>query len=163
MVNEYQMTWKIYRSWLAASMRKGPRLVLTILFCVMAAGFVFLGILMGMPLRILYFFLTVICIYRAFFRVFWMGKGQYRRLSQINGQQNWTRTVTFEESIISVRDGNYSFQYAYPDIIGIREKGNLVCLDAANKTVIRLYKDAFIDSDWEECKEMLKSRIATGS
>lgn len=46
-------------------------------------------------------------------------------------------------------------RFDYSDIINIWEKGNKIWLDASNKAVLRLYRDAFVESDWDECKGRL--------
>ena len=162
-MNEYRVTWKVYRSWACENMLKGPRLVMAVIWCLMAVGFIVLGIVNDLNLDILCFWMAVFCIYRAFFRVFVLAKGQYRMLAKTYGGENWTRRIAFEEDGISLTEGNASVRYAYSDIVNIREKGNKIWLDAANKTVLRLYRDAFVESGWEECRhkldEMAKARL----
>lgn len=155
-MNEYQVTWKVYRSWAAENMAKGARLVMMIIWCILTVLCLLLAVLDESPLSRLYMILVFFGIYRAFFRNFVIARGQYRRLARINGGENWTRKITFEEDGINLTEGNSSFHFAYSDIVRIREKGNKIWLDAANKTVLRLYRDAFVESSWEECRELLQ-------
>lgn len=157
-MNEYQVTWKQYRSWVAENMVKGARLVMMIIWCLLAILCLALAVLAGSVTRRLYVVLAVFSIYRAFFRIFIITRNQYRLLAKSYGGENWTRRIAFEEDDIILTEGNLTVRYDYSDIVGIREKGNKIRLDAADKTVLRLYRDAFVESDWEECKRKLQER-----
>ena len=154
-MNKYQMTWKRYRSWTAENMTRGAQLVMMILWCVIALICLALAMIADFGFRSLYFILAIFGIYRAFFRVFVIAKSRYRRLAQSYGKDNWTRRIVFGDDGITLSEEKSSFHYDYSDIINIREKGNEICLDASDKTVLRLYKDAFVESSWEECKSRL--------
>ena len=154
-MNEYQVTWKLYRSWAAENMAKGAQLVMMVIWCVIALLCLVLAIAAESGFKSLFFLLAVFGIYRAFFRIFVIAKSQYRRLASSYGKENWTRRIAFEDDSINLTEGNLSIHYAYSDIINIREKGNEICLDASDKTVLRLYRDAFVESSWEECRSRL--------
>lgn len=152
-MNEYKVTWKLYRSWATENMAKGSRLVMMILWCVFTLVCLALGIVFWPEFRLFYLVMAFFGIYRAFLRIFVVSRAQYRRLAQAYGTQDWVRRIAFEEDGISLTEGNFSYKYAYADIKEIREKENKIWLFAANKTVLRLYKDAFVEgTDWEECK-----------
>lgn len=151
-MNEYQVTWKLYQSWAAENMTKGVRFVMMVIWCVLALLSLALAIVAESGFKSLFFVLAVFAFYRAFFRIFVIAKSQYRRLAQSYGKDNWTRRISFEDDGITLSEEKASFHYDYSDIINIREKGNEICLDASDKTVLRLYKDAFVESSWEECK-----------
>ena len=55
-------------------------------------------------------------------------------------------------------EGTISAAFEYKDIMSICEKDNSVWLNARNRTVIRIYKDAFVDGTWDECKSLLHAR-----
>lgn len=152
-MNEYKVTWKLYKSWVTENMLKGPRLVMMIIWCVFALASLAMVYVSWPKLHLFYLALALFCIYRAFFHNFVVSKAQYRRMAQAYGTQDWVRRITFEEDGISLTEGNFSYKYAYTVIKEIREKGNKIWLFAANKTVLRLYRDAFVEgSSWEECK-----------
>ena len=155
-MNEYQVTWERYRSWAAENMAKGARLAMMIMWCVFTLLCLALIIIENSKFSSLYFLLAAFGIYRAFFRIFVIARSQYRRLAQNYGKENWTRRIAFEDDGIILTEGNFSLRYDYSDIINIREKGNKIWLEASNKTVLRLYRDAFVESDWDECKSRLK-------
>lgn len=154
-MNEYQVTWKLYRFWAAENMAKGARLVMMVIWCVIALLCLVLAIAAGSGFKSLFFVLAVFGIYRAFFRIFVIAKSQYRRLALSYGNENWTRRIAFEDDGITLSEGKASFHYDYSDTVNVREKGNRIWLDASDKTVLRLYKDAFVESGWEECKSRL--------
>lgn len=154
-MNEYQVTWKLYRSWAAENMTKGAQLVMMIIWCVYALPCLVLAMVAESGFKSLFFVLAAFGIYRAFFRTFVIAKSQYRRLALSYGKENWTRRITFEDDGINLTEGKASFHYNYSDIVGVRENGNKIWLDASDKTVLRLYRDALVESDWEECKGRL--------
>ena len=155
-MNEYQVTWERYRSWVMENMFKGARLVLMVIWCVLALVCLTLAVSEVSVFSLLYLWLAVFGVYRAFFRTFVLAKKQYRQLAQSYGRENWTRRIAFEDDCISLTDEEkVSLRYAYSDIVKVREKGNMICLDASDKSVLRLYKDAFVESDWEECMAKL--------
>ena len=141
-------------------MYKGVQLGLNI-------GWAFFGILCTILLivdaetvtdYIIYGALLTLCLYMVVLRIFPITSAQYKRMSKIYGEENWTRTIEFGEDCISLSEGTISAKYQYKDIMSIREKGNKIWLTARNRTVLRLYKDAFVDGTWEECKSLLHER-----
>ena len=152
-MNEYQVTWERYRSWVMENMFKGARLVMMVIWCVLALSCLALAVSEVSVFSLLYLWLAIFGVYRAFFRTFVLAKKQYRQLAQSYGRENWTRRIAFEDDCISLTDEEkVSLRYAYSDIVKVREKGNTICLVASDKSFLWLYKDAFVESDWEECK-----------
>ncbi|MCH5274898.1 MAG: hypothetical protein J1E65_03590 [Lachnospiraceae bacterium] len=109
-------------------------------------------------ISIIYTLFFLFCLYRAFLRNLVVARVQYRRLATTYGEENWVRTITFNEDGIELSEGKMTAGYAYSDIVEIREKQNKIWLIAGNKTVIRLYRDTFINTDWETCKDLLQKR-----
>ena len=154
-MNEYQVTWERYRSWAVENMVKGAMLVMTVIWSMITLLCLALAMIAESGFKSLFFVLAVFGIYRAFFRIFVITKSQYRRLALSYGKENWTRRIVFNDDGITLSEGKASFHYDYSDIVNIREKGNEICLDASDKTVLRLYRDAFVESSWEECRSRL--------
>lgn len=156
--NEYRVTWKTYKMWLLENRRKQPRLAITIMWIVL--GVAAMG--MGLAFRYaLYFVFALFGFYRAFFRDILVANRQYDALAKSYGQKDWLRTITFDEEQIVLTEGNISVNYRYVDIIRIEEKDNRVWLMLKDKKVIRLYKDCFGDSSWEECRALIEERRRT--
>lgn len=158
--NEYKITWKVYRSWGLENALKGAQLVLGIVWVLLALFILVLNIIEGG--WFFYYFMCLFCIYRAFFRWLVVTNAQYRTLIKRHNGADWLRVIYFEEDKIRLEDGNISVVYSYPDIVELKEKGNKVWLKASNKTVIRLYKDCFVDSTWEECKALVEEKRTQG-
>ena len=154
MRNEYRLTWKLYRTWMLENMLKKKKLFFLILYFLLGVGCVYMAVTEGF-LRLFYTLLAVFCFYRALFRDIQFGKKQYARLAQAYGEENWTRTIEFREEDIYIAEGNLTIKYLYKDILRIREKDDKVWLDAKDQTAIRLYKSAFVEGNWEECKKKI--------
>ncbi|MBO5485904.1 MAG: hypothetical protein J5988_03085 [Eubacterium sp.] len=150
MKNEYCVTWKLYRTWAIESMFRGTRLALEICWCIL--GLLSLGFLWISSFGVFFLVMAVFCFYRAFFRTLLLAKRQYRALAKTYGTENWTRTIAFEDGQISVSEGTLSLVIPYKDITDIREKQDEISLILKNKTVIRLYRDAFTAGNWPGCR-----------
>lgn len=156
MKNEYRVTWKLWKSWAAESLKKGPRLTLAVIWALLAAAFVILAFFDGNVLFSL--LMAAFCVYRAVFRQFLAAKQQYAQMAKIYGCENWLRTITISESGILISEGTATLRYALADVVRIREKGDNVALDMRGKTVVRLYKSAFTEGSWEACRALLERK-----
>lgn len=156
MKNEYEVTEKLYMSWGIENMFKGIHLKFMIFWTVMA--FLIFICCMIYGFEILFVFFIVYCLYRAFFHNIVLTKGQYKKLVQSLGKESWKRVVLFKDDCISVHDVNHTFDFSYLDITNIREKNNKIWLDTNKKTVIRLYKDAFVGGDYAEFLNLIKAK-----
>ena len=165
MTNRYQVTWERYRSWAVENIWKGRNLFLAVVWSALALVCVLLGIAYamnsyGIMFPAVYFLFAVLCTYHAFFRVIVAAKAKYRKLGKLYGAENWTREIIFQEDGIRLVEGNIVIQIAYQDIVNLRDKDNKVWIDLANKTVMRMYKDTFVDGDWESCKRRICEKMA---
>ena len=153
--NEYRVTWNLFRAWLWENKKKPPRLAIAIMWIVLCLAATVMGVVLQYPF---YFVFTIFALYRAFFRDILVAGRQYETMAKSYGQKDWLRTITFDEENIAVVEGNISVNYKYPDISEIREKDNKVWLQLKDKMVIRLYKDCFVDADWEECRSLIERK-----
>lgn len=156
MKNEYTVTQKLYRTWALENMCKGIRLFFFISW--MLLGLLCLWVSLSPFLSSFFRVMALFCFYRAFLRNLLAAKKQYQILAKTYGQENWTRTIVFEEDKITTSEPASAFWSSYSDIVNIREKSDKIWLILNNKTVIRLYKSAFINTTWEECKAAILSR-----
>lgn len=153
--NEYRVTWKLYKSWLWENKRKPPK-----------SGFTVMWVIFGMAVTGMaavfrfapYLIIAFLCFYRAFIRDILAAGRQYAAMEKSYGQKDWIRTIAIDEEQILLQEGNISVNYKYSDISGIKEKGNKVWLMLRDGKVIRMYKDCFVDSDWETCRNLLVQR-----
>ncbi len=157
MKNEYQVTRQLCRTWVLENMSKPPWLPILILWGLLAVLCVW-G-MFSTPFPGLLGVLALFCLYRLFLRNLIISRRQYSRLAKTYGE-NWTRTICFEEDKLVVTEGNVSsLQLPYSDIVSIEEDGNKVRLVHKSKSVVRLYKDKFIDASWEECRTFLAAKM----
>lgn len=155
--NEYEVTWKLFESWLWENKRKPLRLGFTIMWVLLGLTATGMAVIFRSALFLV---MTFLCLYRAFFRDILAAKKQYAAMEKSYGQRDWLRTITFDEDQATVLEGNISVKYQYSDIVGMKEKGNKVWLLLRDEKVIRLYKDCFVDSDWEECRTLIERKCS---
>lgn len=160
MKNEYVVTKKLLRSWVTENMYKGMQLGFNIGWAAFALACLAMLIFAakGAFDYFIYGALFVICAYNAYFRIFPVAAAQYRRMSKTYGTDNWTRTIEFGDERITLSEGTISAEYEYSDIVKIGEKDNIIRLTARNRTVLRLYRDAFVGGTWEDCRELINQR-----
>ena len=162
MVNQYTVTWQLYKSWLKDSQRRGKRRAFFLLWCVLSlvcigGGLVFLWLGVRSPYVIGYFLFGILSLYRAFLRNLLIAKAQYKALAKAYRAQPWTRTIEFGQDGITMREGMQTMRFLYSDIVSIREKEDEISLDLYTGGVIRIYKSAFTDGDWPGCKATILS------
>ncbi len=160
MKNQYKVTPKLLRQWLTENMYKGIQLALNIGWAVLGIFSIVMMIFASDSVDdyIVYGVILLLCVYMGWLRIFLLAAVQYKRMAKVYGEQQWTRTITFSEEGITLCEGTISASYRYEDIMSIREKENKIWLTARNRTVLWLYKDAFTDGSWEECRELLTQR-----
>lgn len=161
MKNEYLITWELYRSWMFESnvRRLRRRFYLLILWGILLAVCLFEGIRTH---EILYFVCAVFCVcfcaYMFFLRNMLLASRQFKAMGAHFKKKEWVRTILFEDDHIKISDEDFQVKYDYSDVVDIRECGNQIYLDMQDKSVIRLYQSAFVDTDWNRCKAWIESR-----
>jgi len=153
--NEYRVTWKMYKSWLSENRLKSPRLVFAIIWIILGLAGAGMYVAYGSSL---YLLMVLFCLYRAFLRDILITKRQYGFMARTYGRKDWLRTIILNEEQIISQEGKISVNYEYSDISELKEKDNKVWLIFKNKTVIRMYKDCFVDSDWEGCRSLIERK-----
>lgn len=165
MKNEYKVTKELMMSWAKEFHLEGTsNIIKFILLCVMGVIalralvilILFGGEWINWYLSILLLFLVV---YSLFFSRFVFMSKRYKLFSRTYGVTEWLRTTEFAENEIIVSDYNSIAKFKYENIKKIKEKNNVVMIFLNNNLAIRLYKDAFIEGSWEECKEKINSFI----
>ncbi|WP_167954786.1 hypothetical protein [Anaerosporobacter faecicola] len=156
--NSYELTKKKYLSWGRENAFTGKRRNFAIFWIGMAIVCMGLWIFTKILIDIV---LALFCIYRACLHWRMVTSRQYDLLANQHGKVNWTRDVLFYEDRIQITDVEVSVQYKYEDVVGIKESENYIRLLLRNRMMIRLYEDAFVNSNWEECKAYIlgKSHI----
>lgn len=155
--NEYRVTWKMFGSWLLENKMKPPKLFFTIMWTIF--GLVVIGMAVAFRFAAYYVIaLLFLCFYRMLFRDILVARRQYAAMAKSYGQRDWLRTITFEEGQITLLEGNISVNYMYSDLSEIKEKDNKVWLILKDDKVIRMYKDCFVNADWEKCRSLIEEK-----
>lgn len=153
MKNEYRVTWELYKKWVIENKLKGARLAITILWSIYTIVALYYFFVWNFKFFLL---IALFCVYRAVIRDFVVAKKQYNLLAKTYGGKNWLRTITISDEGIYVNEGNISVNCPKTDIAQVKEKDDKIWIVLHNKQVIRLYKSAFTEGSWTECKELLK-------
>ena len=103
----------------------------------------------------LYILLLCLAVYKAFVSPLVAALNRYEKLAASYGVGEWIRTIEFKEQDIVFTDHQSVTVFRYDHIKKIKEKNNTVSILLQNNTLLVLYKDAFVDSTWEECKDFL--------
>ena len=165
MKNEYRITKDLMKSWAKEYHLHGKANIVSFtLHCVVGA----MGIA-GLIIAILsrsdwmMIYLSALLIFVVFFRLFFsrfivMSK-RYKMYSTTYGVAEWTRTTEFFDDEIVLTDHTSVSRLKYSNIEKIKEKGNVVFIYMNHNIALRLYKDAFVEGSWEECKKIINSKL----
>ena len=171
MKNEYKVTKKLMMSWVRESyFINGINIVIFILYCALGiADLAMTAFFIVNKVRwtslYLSVFILILLVYRLVIYRFLLMSNRYKMLSKTYGVSEWLRTTEFtDEEIIlfdhtSVSDFNSVSKFKYDNIKKIVERNKFVMIFFNSNLSIRLYKDAFVESSWEECKEKINSML----
>ena len=161
MKNEYKITKELLRSWAKEYHIHGvANIFLFILWCVVGIIGIF-GLIFSIALHTdwivvyLYALMLVIAVFKLFIQRFIIWSKRYKVYSITYGVTEWMRTTEFLDDEIVLTDHTSVSKFKYSNIQKIKEKNNVVMIFMNNNMALRLYKDAFIEGSWEECKKML--------
>ncbi len=165
MKNEYKITKKLMMSWANEYyLPDAANIIAFVLWCIIGImGLGLLGILIaiGGKWTTWYFAILflVLSVYKLFFSRFVFMSNRYKMLSKTYGVDEWIRTAEFADDEIILSDHTSITKFKYSNIKKIKEKNNTVMIFFNDNLSMRLYKDAFVEGTWEECKEMINSKI----
>ena len=150
-------------SWQKKIPQTGANIVLFILWVMIGLiGLYLLIILAQIGGTWIRWFTAVYCIfasvYGVFFRRFVVAVKRYKVLANTYGVPEWTRTIEFAEEEIILTDHTSTSRFQYKNIKKITEKDNFTILFMNDHLVLPLYKDTFVDGNWETCKERIASK-----
>jgi hypothetical protein len=162
MKNEYKITRDIMISW-SKSIFGTATVAFSIFYClIIFFSFGLLGLLAfirstNLKLWLIGLFILVFASYRLFFLRYYFFAKRYKILSKTYGVTEWIRTTEFKDDEIVVTDHNSVCKLRYKNIKRIDDNGNNVIIYFNDNLSARLYKDAFVDGTWEECKAKINS------
>lgn len=166
MKNEYKITKELMQSWAKKYHIHGKRNKISfVLWCLVGVCGLYLLVVYALGLadsRDIYFSILFLglAVYRLFFMRFVAWSNRYKLMAKTYGVTEWVRTIEFLDDEIVLTDHTTTMKTAYTQITKIKEKGNMVLIFCNNDTAIRLYKDAFVEGSWEECKKLINSKIS---
>ena len=161
MKNEYKITKELLRSWAKEYHIHGAaNIFLFILLCVVGivgiSGLIFsIALHTDWIVVYLYALMLVIAVFKLFIQRYIFWSKRYKLYSITYGVTEWMRTTEFLDDEIVLTDHTSVSKLKYSNIQKIKEKNNVVMIFMNNNMALRLYKDAFIEGSWEECKKML--------
>ena len=163
MKNQYKVTKDLMKTWAKEYHLQGAtNIILFVFWCVVGLfglGMIILLSLVGGDwknwyLAILFLFLSV---FKLFFSRFVVMSNRYKLFSTTYGVSEWIRTTEFLDDEIVFTDHTSVSKLKYSNIKKIKEKNNVVMLFMNNNLALRLYKDAFVEGSWEECKKKINA------
>ena len=164
MKNEHKITKELMMSWAKEYFLFRARdIILAILWSIVGlCGFIPLMalVLVGGDLIdwILSIVLIILAAYKLFIGRFVYISKRYKMFAKTYGVDEWLRTIDFLEDEIVLTDHTTVNKLQYHNIKKVIEKGNVVLILMNDNIAFRLYKDAFVEGSWEECKELLNSK-----
>lgn len=175
MRNEYTVTKRLMKSW-----RKGFYFNSVSHFCVLCILCLYVIFMLYLPQLIDYIFylcgikglpeitysveyyishafaLFMLCF--IYFMPYLSYIGQYNTYRKNYSVNRWQRVTDFTGGEIIVTDHRSVFKYQYRSITQVKEKRNRVIISLNSGTEIVVYKDAFVNGSWEECKRLISSK-----
>jgi hypothetical protein len=170
MRNEYRVTKELMISWWREFHFFGINIFLTALFGVLGADCLILlgSYIITKDFGNVYFYLVAVIlllsVYKIFFSRYFVMKKRYQSFAKIYGVPEWTRVTEFSDNDILLVDCENGVEYSvarikYENVKRIKEKGNAVFLYCGGTSAIRIYKDAFVNCTWEECRAFVEGKI----
>ena len=162
MKNKYKITRDLMMSW-SKNIFGTATVAFLIFYCIIIVFSVcLLGLLAftriaDLKLWLMGIFILIFASYRLFFLRYYFFAKRYKILSKTYGVTEWIRTTEFNDDEIVLTDHNSVCKLKYENIKRISENGNNVIIYFNDNLSTRLYKDAFVEGTWEECKEKINS------
>lgn len=165
MKNEYKVNKALVMSWAKEYVLVGAKsyISLVILSLVLLCGVLMIVLLSFIDAPWYYWAIAIvylsIAVYKLFFAHWVLFAKRYKTYARSYGMSEWTRTIELFEQEIVMNDATSRSVIRYENIRKIVEKGNTVILLLNDGMGLRLYKDAFVEGDWESCHQLLKARM----
>ena len=166
MKNEYLVTKQLIKSWAEEyHVRGASNVVLFVFWCVIGfLGLGMLGVLIVVGGDWLYWYIAIlfllISVFKLFIARFIVWSKRYKVASRTYGVPEWKRSTEFTEEDIVVTDHTTVQHVRYENVSGFSENGNVVMIYFHDDLAIRIYKDAFVEGSWEQCKQLLEQKTA---
>jgi len=165
MKNQYKITKDLMKTWAKEYHLHGAaNVILFIIWCVLGvigiAGFILsISLHSEWIVSYIYALFSIIAFFKLFLARFFVWSNRYKLYSTTYGVSEWIRTTEFLDDEIVLTDHTSVSKFQYSNIKTIKEKGNVVMIFMNNNIALRLYKDAFVEGSWEECKEKINAML----
>lgn len=103
--------------------------------------------------------ITLLCIYKLFFERFVIMSRRYKMLSKMYGVEEWTHSIELSDEDIVVTDYNRIERYRYETVTKCVDRNDYVVILINNSIGISVYKNSFTSGSWEECLDLINSKI----
>jgi hypothetical protein len=172
MKNEYKITKELMKSWAKGYHFKSIHNIISLIFgcCLFLFGAVWsfeIYYLLGYHIiyfpdylmaEIIFNFAALLPLYMIFIRPTVLYKKTYKAYSKIYDVPEWMRTIEFTDTEIVVTDHTSVDKYLYKNIKGFRERKDHVIINFSHGIGIRIYKNAFAEGTWEDCKKLISEK-----
>lgn len=168
MKNQYKITKDLMKTWAKEYHFHGAaNVILFIMWCVLGvigiAGLIFSIAVCRDWTRIyliyIYALITIAVFYRLFLVRFVIASKRYKLYSTTYGVSEWMRTIEFLDDEIVFTDHTSVSKLKYSNIEKVKERNNVIMIFMNNNLALRLYKDAFVEGSWEECKKKINAML----
>ena len=161
--NELEITKPLMLSWAKEYRLRGRNVLLFVLWCIIAAvclaGAIVLPLLGGGWVSSAASAVAcLLAVYKLFFERFYAMSRRYAILSKQYGAESWWQTVSFESDGLHMTVGTQSAKIPYSHVASVKEEKESAFLFFQNGSTVRLYKNAFTEGTWEECRALLCER-----
>lgn len=172
MKNEYKITKELMKSWAKGYHFKSIHNIIGLIMgcCIFLYGAIWsfeIYYLLGyhiiyfpeyLAAEIILIFITLLPLYMIFIRPTVLYTKTYKAYSKIYDVPEWTRTVEFTDTEIIVTDHTSVNKYLYKNLRGFKERKDHVIINFGHGTGARIYKNAFVEGTWEDCKKLISEK-----
>ncbi len=161
MKNEFKVTKELMMSWAKEYHLHGAaNIILFIGWCIVGLfGLSVLLINIFVAKEFWFYYISILLLlissFKLFFSRFVVWSKRYKIFSRMYGVAEWMRTIEFTDDEIILTDHTSVNKFKYGNIQKIKEYGNIVLIFFKDNLGVRLYKDAFVEGSWEECKQKI--------
>ena len=160
MKNEYKITKDLMKSWAKEYHLHGRANIVTFAIWCVFGMIGILGLAFSIALNVwlgiyIYSLIVILAVFKLFIARFVVWAKRYKLYSTIYGVTEWLRTTEFLDDEIVLTDHTSVTKLKYSNIEKIKEKDNAVMIFLNHNMALRLYKDAFVEGSWEDCKKII--------
>ncbi len=160
MKNEYKITKDLMKSWAKEYHLHGRANIVTFAIWCVFGMIGILGLAFSTALNVwlgiyIYSLIVILAVFKLFIARFVVWSKRYKLYSTIYGVTEWLRTTEFLDDEIVLTDHTSVTKLKYSNIEKIKEKDNVVMIFLNHNMALRLYKDAFVEGSWEDCKKII--------